>query len=226
MLSGFVAGESAIRKYPEGDTVLKKLSKSGLFFLRWRAFSSYKKDLNHLRNIFGICLLIFGSLLLLIGPSKEPSLFNAIPGIFLILWMTMQFGTNFKKSVLEQLSMVGILVIGPWLILGLDYVTDFQFNQLRLIASPLNVFGILEFNDYQIAFVLSLLMGACGLFMAVFSIILFSMVPLFFLFIISTLSVLSRGALKINPKIAYYMAIIYCFIIGPALITLEGKGII
>ena len=226
ILSGFVAGESSIRKYPEGSMALEKLSKSGLFFLHWRAFASYKQDLKHLRNIFGICLLIFGSMLVLIGPSKEPSLFNAIPGIFLILWLTMQFGTNFKKSVSEQLSMVGIMVIGPWLILGLDYMTDFQFNQLRLIASPLKVFGLLELGNYQLALALSLLFAACGLIMAIFSILVFSIVPLFFLFVISTMSILSRKALALNPKTAYNVAIAYCFILGPILIALESKGVI
>lgn len=226
MLSGIVAGESAIRKYPEGDIALEKLSKSGLFFLHWRAYSDYKKDLKYLRNIFGICLLIFGALFFILGPSQEPSLFNAIPGVFLILWLTMQFGTEFKKSVGEQLSIAGLLVIGPWLILGMDYLTDFQFNQLKAMAIPFQGFGLLELNNYQIALVLSVVGGICGLFMAVFSIVVFSMVPLFFLFLIALLSILSRSALKVKPKVAYYVAITYCFIIGPALVALESKGII
>lgn len=226
MLAGFVAGESAIRKYPEGNVALETLSKSGLFFLKWRAYASYKQDLTHLRNIFGICLLIFGAMLLMFGPSKEPSLLDAIPGIFLILWLTMQFGTNFKKSVSEQFSMVGILVIGPWLILGLDYLTEFQFNQLRLMASPLEILGFLELSNYELAIALSVLLGACGLFMAIFSILVFSIVPLFFLFVISTMSLISRRALEVKPKTAYNFAISYCFVIGPILIGLESKGVI
>ena len=226
MFSGLVAGESSIRKYPEGAQALNKLSKSGLFFLRWRAYSCYKKDLKHLRNIFGICLLIFGGLLILLEPTKEPSLFNAIPGMFLILWLTMQFGTDFKKSVGEQLYFAGLLIIAPWLMLGADYLTDFQFNQLRFMASPFKVFGLLELGTYQIAFVLSILGGAIGLFMALFTIVFFSMVPLFFLFLITLLSIFSRRALKVPPKTAYNIAISYCFIIGPILIALESRGII
>jgi len=226
ILSGLVAGEAAIRKYPEGQEALDKLSRSGLFFLQWRAYADYKKDLKYLRNIFGVMALIFGAMLLLMGPSKEPTLFNALPGLFMILWLTMQFGTNFKKSVKEQLSIVGLLVIGPWLILGMDYMTDFQFNQFRLMASPFNALGIQDLATYQVAIVLSLFGGVAGIFMALFSIVIFSMVPLFFLFLMVLLSVASRRALKINPKRAYYSAIAYCYVIGPALVALDAKGII
>lgn len=226
ILSGLVAGESAIRKYPEGQEALDKLSHSGLFFLQWRAYADYKKDLKYLRNIFGIMALIFVALFFIVGPSQEPTLFNALPGLFIILWLTMQFGTNFKKSVKEQLSIVGLLVIGPWLILGMDYMTNFQFNLLRLMASSFNGLGIQRLPTYQVAFVLSLLGGVAGVFMAIFSIIVFSIVPLFFLFLIVLLSSSSNIALNINPKKAYYIAIVYCFIVGPALMAIESKGII
>lgn len=226
ILSGLVAGESAIRKYPEGQEVLDKLSRSGLFFLQWRAYADYKKDLKYLRNIFGIMALIFVALFFLVGPSQEPTLFNALPGLFIILWLTMQFGTNFKKSVKEQLSIVGLLVIGPWLILGMDYMTNFQFNLLRLMASSFNGLGIQSLSTYQVAIVLSLLGGVAGVFMAIFSIIVFSIVPLFFLFLIVLLSFSSNIALNINPKKSYYIAIVYCFIVGPALMAIESKGII
>lgn len=226
MISGLVAGESAIRKYPEGQEALDKLSRSGLFFLQWRAYADYKNDLKHLRNIFGITALIFGALLFLLGPTKEPSLFNALPGLFMILWLTMQFGTNFKKSVKEQLSIAALFVIGPWLILGMDYMTDFQFNQLRVMASPFNAFGIQGLATYQMAIILSVVGGITGVFMAMFSIVVFSMVPLFFLFLMVLLSAVSRGLLSINPRKAYYMAITYCYAMGPVLVALKSKGII
>lgn len=226
ILSGLVAGESAIRKYPEGQEALNKLSHSGLFFLQWRAYADYKKDLKYLRNIFGIMALIFGTLFLLLGSSKEPTLFNAIPGLFIVLWLTMQFGTDFKKSIKEQLSIVGLLVIGPWLVLAIDYMTNFQFDHLRLMASPFNAFGIQSLATYQIAIVLSLLGGVAGFFMAIFSIIVFSMVPLFFLFLIVLLSIASKWALNIKPRKAYYIAIVYCYIVGPVLMALESKGFI
>lgn len=226
ILSGLVAGESAIRKYPEGQEALDKLSRSGLFFLQWRAYADYKKDLKYLRNIFGFMALIFGALFFILGPTNKSPLFNILPGLFITLWLTMQFGTDFKKSVKEQFSIAGLLMIGPWLIFGMDYLTNFQFNQLRLIASPFNTLGIQSLATYQIAIVLSLLGGVAGIFMAIFSIVVFSMIPLFFLFLMALLSVISKAALKANPRKIYYIAIMYCFVVGPALMALESKGIL
>lgn len=57
--TGIVAGEAAIRKTPEGVATLEKLSKAGLFFLQWRAFSSYKQELVGLQRMFGIVAIIF-----------------------------------------------------------------------------------------------------------------------------------------------------------------------
>lgn len=226
IIFGIVAGESTIRQTPEGGKTIDVLSKSGLFFLKWRAFSDYKKELAGLQKVFGITAIIFTVLLFSIGPSNPPSLFNALPGLFLVLWLTMQFGTNFKKSVKEQASIAGLMIIGPWLILGMDYITDFQFNQLRLMASPFKSFGLLELETYKIAIALSLIGGFFGLVMAAFSIVIFSMVPLFFLFLIVVSSKASSAALQVSPKAAKNFSFLYCFLIGPVLIALESKGII
>lgn len=226
IIFGIVAGESTIRQTSEGGKTIDVLSKSGLFFLRWRAFSDYKKELTGLQKIFGITAIIFTVLLFSIRPSNPPSLFNVLPGLFLVLWLTMQFGTNFKKSVKEQASMAGLMVIGPWLILGMDYITEFQFNQLRLMASPFKPFGLLELETYQIAIALSLVGGFCGLVMAVFFIVIFSIVPLFFLFLIVLSSKVSSAALQVSPKTAKNLSLLYCFFIGPVLIALESKRVI
>jgi hypothetical protein len=223
---GLVAGESTIRQTPEGEKSLDALSKGGLFFLCWRAHSNYKQELVGLRNIFGITALVFTILLFSIGPTNPPSLFNAMPGLFLVLWLTMQFGTNFKKSVKEQLSIAGLFIIGPWLILGMDYLTGFQYNQLRLMALPFNSFEIQSLETYQIAIVLSAIGGITWLIMAVFSVIFFSIVPLFFLFLIVFLSALSKATLKTSPKTAKNLSLLYCFLIGPLLMALESKGVI
>lgn len=224
IISGLVAGEQAIRQTPEGDKTLDVLSDAGLFFLKWRAYSDYKKDLEGLRNIFGSTGLILGGLLYLAGPTDSNSLFNALPALFLVLWFSMQFGTNFKKSVGEQLSFAGLFVIGPWLILGMDFILGYQPSQLRLMASPFSSFGIQDLEIYHIAIFLSLIGGAVGLFMAMSTIVIFSIVPLFFLFLMASLSTFSKSALNIEPRVAKNIALLYCFVVGPILMTLESKG--
>lgn len=226
ILSGLVAGESSIRQTQEGRKSLETLSNAGLFFLRWRAYADYKEDLKALRNIFGITALIFIALFYVMGRAESGSFFNALPGLFIVLWLVMQFGTDFRKSVKEQFSIAGLLIIGPWLLLGMDALTDFQFQQLRLMAMPFDMFGIQQLEAYQIALVLSLVGGLIGLIMAIFSIVVFSMVPLFFLFLMVLLSLASRFALKVPPKTARNLALFYCFVIGPILMALESKGVI
>lgn len=226
MISGLAAGQANIRETPQGAKSLDTLSNAGLFFLRWRAYADYKKELIGLRNIFGISTVIFALLLFIIEPIEPGSLFRALPGLFLILWLTMQFGTDFKKSIKEQFFIVGIMAISPWLMLGLDYLTVPQFNQLRAIVSPFNFLGIQEFENYQIAMIISVLGALSGLLIAIFSILVFSMVPLFFLFLTVMLAVLSKSALKISPLTAKNIALLYCYVIGPILMALETIGVI
>lgn len=226
ILTALVAGESSIRQTPEGEKTLDKLSKAGLFFLKWRAYADYKSDLTALRNIFGITALVFIGLYYVIGPMESGSFFSTLPGLFIVLWLVMQFGTEFRKSVKEQFSIAGLLLLFPWLLLGMDAFTDYQFQQLRHMASPFNIFGIQGLDTYQIAIVLSALGGIMGVIMAIFTIIVFSMVPLFFLFLMALLSFASRSALRIQPKTARNLAMLYCFIIGPILMAMESKGVI
>jgi len=226
IFSGLVAGESSIRQTEEGRKSLETLSSAGLFFLRWRAYADYKEDLRALRNIFGITAFIFVVLFFLMGRAESGSLFNTLPGLFIILWLVMQFGTDFRKGVKEQFLIAGLLIIAPWFLLGMDALGAVQFKQLRLMAMPFNIFGVQQLEDYQIALVLSLVGGIIGLVMAIFSLIMFSMVPLFFLFLMVLLSFTSRSALKVQPKTARNLALLYCFILGPVLMALESKGVI
>jgi len=226
MLSAVVFGESAIRKYPEGQIVLDKLSKAGLFFLHWRAYADYKSELKQLRNIFGAIAIVFTVIFVINGQSKEPTLLSAMPGIFIILWATMHFGINIKRSLSEQFSMAALLFLAPWIFLLVDYADILPFDHLPMLASPFKIFGILDLENYQIALTLSLIGGLGGVVMAILSSILFSIVPLMFLFLVVSLSVISKALLNISPQKAYYASIIYCIVIGPALILAESKGLL
>ncbi|MDD5335352.1 MAG: hypothetical protein PHS32_16590 [Rhodoferax sp.] len=141
IVTGIVAGEAAIRKTPEGAATLQTLSKAGFFFLRWRAYADYKKELLGLQRLFGIAAIIFSVMFFGLGKTVAGTPFAILPGLFIFLWMAVQFGTNFRKSVREQLFMAAIMVIGPWGIYLLDYLTDFQFHQIRLLVRPLAPFG-------------------------------------------------------------------------------------
>ncbi len=67
IISGLVAGVSTIRGTPEGAKSIDILSKGGLFFLKWRAYADYKKELKGVRNTFGILTLVFTAVLYFIG---------------------------------------------------------------------------------------------------------------------------------------------------------------
>ena len=226
IVTGIVAGEAAIRKSSEGRSTLETLSRAGFFFLRWRAFADYKRELVGLQNIFAIAAIIFTAMFFVLGKTVINTPFAILPGLFIFLWMAMKFGTDFRKSVREQLFMAAIMVIGPWAIYLLDYLTDFQFHQIREIVRPLAPFGALQLPDLLITAMLSGIGLVGGLLMAGFAIIVFSIVPLFFLFLMVGSSTISRQALSVSPNAAYNAAALYFFLVGPLLIALENKGVI
>ena len=210
--TGIVAGEAAIRKTPEGVATLEKLSKAGLFSLHWRAFSDYKQELFGLRKMLGIAAIIFSILFFALGKSVTNTPVAVLPGLFIFLWMAMQFGTDFKKSVREQFSMVTMFTIAPWGIFLLDYITDFKFQQIRTLVIPLAPLGIHKLPDLLITAMLSGFGLLGGIITATFAIFFLSMVPLFFLFLMVTSSTVSKRALSVSPRAAY--------------IALENRGVI
>lgn len=228
IITGIVAGEAAIRKTAEGETTLHALSKAGFFFLRWRAYANYKKELLGLRRLFGIAAIIFSSIFYVLGNDVVTGTpLIILPGLFIFLWIAMEFGTDFKTSIRRQFSMVWISVAGSWGIYLLDYLTNFQHNFIQQLARPLAiVFGVAQLSDFQAAAMMSVMGLIGGIVMVVFSIVFFSMVPLFFLFLMSTTSIVSRRALAVSPNAAYNVSGLYFFLIGPLLIALESKGVI
>lgn len=226
IVTGIVAGDAAIRKTPEGASTLQTLSKAGCFFLKWRAFADYKKELFGLQRIFAVAAIIFTVMFFALGKMVINTPLSILPALFMFLWMAMKFGTDFRKSVRDQLFMAAIMVIGPWAIYLLDYLTDFQFHQIRLIVKPLASFGVLQLPDLLITAMLSGIGLVGGLLMACFAIIVFSIIPLFFLFLMAGSSTISRRALRVSPKAAYNCAALYFFLVGPILIALENKGIL
>lgn len=228
IITGIVAGEATIRKTVEGETTLHALSKAGFFFLHWRAYANYKKELLGLRRLFGIAAIIFSSIFYVLGNDVATGTpLITLSGLFIFLWMAMEFGTDFKTSIRKQFSVVWISVVGSWGIYLLDYLTNFQHGFIQQLARPLAiVFGVAQLSDLQAIALISIMGLISGVVMVVFSVVFFSMVPLFFLFLMSTTSILSRRALMVSPNTAYNVSGLYFFLIGPLLIALESKGVI
>ncbi|ERZ01120.1 hypothetical protein [Pseudomonas aeruginosa] len=226
IISSLVCGEAAIRKYPEGAAALDKLSNAGLFFLRWRAYADYKSELKHLRNFFGAIAIIFTIIFFINGQGRgEPTLINALPGLFIILWATMHFGINVKQGIREQLSVAGLLFIAPWIFFIAEYAGVLPPGQLQLMATPFKIFGILNHESYVIALALSLIGVITGVVMALISSLVLSIIPLVVLFLMISTSNFARAMLRVNPKTAYHFSLIYFLLIGPALILAESKGV-
>lgn len=226
IITSIVAGEASIRKTPQGASTLQTLSKAGFFFLQWRAYANYKKELLILQKLFGALAVLFSVMFFVLGTTVTNTSFAILPGVFIFLWMTMQFGTNFKESINNPLSIIAIMVIAPWAFYLLNFFTDFQFQQIRTIAKPLETFVNLQLSDLSLTFFLSLLGLIGGTIMAAFIVLTFSIVPLFILFLIVVSSTISRKLLKTSPTTAYNIAMGYYCLVGPILIALETKGII
>lgn len=222
IVTGIVAGEAAIRKTPEGAATLQTLSKAGFFFLNWRAGADYKKELAGLQRLFGFAAIVFSVIFFLPGKAISDTDFSILPGLFLFLWVAVKFGTDFRKSVREQLLMVALMMICPWYVYIMDHLTDFQFHQIRRLAGPLAPFGILPLPDLLITALLSGFGLAGGLLVAGFSTVIFSVVPLLFMFLMAVTSAISRRALRVSSKTAYNMSLIYFFVAGPVLIAFQS----
>jgi hypothetical protein len=240
IIAGVVAGEASIRKTPEGAATLEKLSKAGLFFLRWRASANYRHELLGLQKFFLIGFFIFGALFFVLGEfAVKTPLLTLTAGTFMFLWMGTQFITERKNSVRGLMFAVGVYAILPWTLFLFDYMTGFQFHfvhffvaqiKFLLIQFPghlISSIGINKFSDLFIIFMLSIFGLFAGMFGAILIILFLPIVPLFFLFLMASSSKISKYALmKVTSQYAYNLAVWYSLLISPTLIALEAKGII
>lgn len=228
IVTGIISGEAAIRKTSEGAVMLNKLAKAGLFFLHFRAYANYKKELFGLQKSFGISAIIFSILYFVLAYTKSNNILTSIlPGLFILFWAAMQIGTNFKKTIMDQFSMIAILALAPWFLYLLDYTTGFNANIIHTFAVPLSLqYDISQYSNLSITLILSGLFFVFGLFTAIFAIIFLSIIPLFFLFLLVSSSKVSKKMLSIPPSKLYNVSTFYFFLIGPLLIGLESKGFI
>jgi len=221
-----IAGESSIRKYPEGAATLETISKAGLSLLKWRASADYRKELKALRNVFGVCALIFTGLFILIGSDSSSKALAAMTIIFSILWMAMFFGSAYRESIKAFLSSAAFFGALPWLMLYVDYFQPYKNDHINEINSIYKLGGIIINSPLEVTIYTSFFMFVAFGIGAIMWILFLSLIASSFLCLIGIASIISRRALVFSPRLAYNLALIYCYIIGPTLIGLESKGII
>ncbi|MGR6780507.1 hypothetical protein [Moritella viscosa] len=227
LLAGIIAGESAIRKTSGGDQALDVLSRSGMFFLKWRAYADYKKELLLLRKASGGSTILFFILYILLQPSTTDNpIVIILFGLSMLVWISLQVGTEFKKSFKDQLKIMTLSMLTPSFLWLLDYASNYQFSLLDNVLPSLNFLGIIVTDHFSKLIIYSGIFGLGGLIIATFNILFFSIIPLFILFILVSTSQLSRALVRIEPSKAYNITLVYYLLLGPILIAFESKGLI
>jgi hypothetical protein len=218
-------GESNIKKTPEGKAVLAKLSSAGLFFLRWRAFADYKKELEFLRKCFGWLSIVLVCAFT-VFPDGAKQVLSVYSIAFMGLWMSIRMGTDVKGQLKEMLTMALLFFCAPFSFLAMDWFHLVPYSTLHAMAAPLRFLVSFQLNDLELAFVLGLLGGVAGIIMAISSVLIFSIVPLLLLFGMVVVSRISRNLLRWDQNKARNFVAVYVLVIGPALILLHSLQII
>lgn len=218
-------GESNIKKTPEGKALLAKLSGAGLFFLKWRAYADYKRELDFLRKCFGWLSVVLVCAFVMVPVEVKP-LLSVYSVAFMGLWVSIKIGTDVKGQLKELLSMAVLMSCTPFLFLIMDWFHFLPYSTLHLVASPLIFFEGLNFNDFELALVLSLIGGGVGVVMTIFSVVMFSVIPLLLLFVMVVVSRVSRALLHWNLDRVRNCVAVYVIFIGPTLFTLHAMKVI
>lgn len=217
-------GESNIKKTPEGKLVLAKLSDAGLFFLKWRAYADYKKELEFLRKCFGWLSIIFVCVFTVVPDSAKP-LLSVYSISFMGLWVSIRIGTDVKGQLRELLSMAALLSCGPFLFLLMDWFHMVPYSLVHTMAAPLKITEMFQLNDFELTLVLSLMGAIIGMFLTVFSVIMFSIIPLLLLFVMVVVSRISRVLLSWNLNRARNCVALYVLVVGPTLLMLHAMKV-
>ena len=177
IISSLLMLEVDIKKHPEGSKILDYLSEAGLFFLHSRTNPDYMKELRGLRKLFGtvvIVLLVFYFAFDLSDSYK----YNATLLIFAFIWLSFRVATNFKKNIVDNLSLCMKLAVFPWIILGLDAISGSQSQLWDFISTPFDILGIQDWQPYKVAILISVVLVIFGIFYTIVSTLTLSFIPL------------------------------------------------
>lgn len=213
-------GESNIRKTEEGQRVLDKLSSAGLFFLQWRAYADRKKELRSLGALAGwitlLSICIFQAV-----PSAAKPMVSCYCISFMALWLSIRIGTDVKAQVSEMLTMGVLFFSLPFILLFIDWLQVLPYSLLESFVAPVPAIKLLGYTGVELALFLAVLGGGSTLLMAIGGIVMFSILPLFILFVMVLMSKLSRDLLGWKTSKARNYVAVYAIVIGPTLAFLH-----
>lgn len=215
-------GETNVKKTEEGRVVLEKLSSAGLFFLRWRAYADHKKELRWMGNLAGWITLLLVCIFLAIPSSAKPVV-SVYCILFMTFWLSIRIGTDVKGQMKEMLTMGAIMFCAPFVLLLLDWLQPSPRSLLDMFVAPIHVITQMGYQGFQLALVLALMGGGTVMVFTLGGILLFSIVPLFILFLMAMISKLSRNLLAWKTSRARNCVALYVLVIGPTLITLHAN---
>lgn len=228
IISGIITGESSIRATPQGRITLDRLKTMGYFFLNWRVKADCHQELRKIGIILGFSSLALVFFLAIFGVTFENEWLRQTPGILLVLGISISiFQKGIKGNLKEMWLFVLLFSVTPLGIYILDNYSGYQFNFYQHFAQSLAyMLGVPSVSMVWVVIIITIISIVVGIVGFIFSTIVLSIIPLFLLFIIVLTSTLSQKILKSDPTRTYYLASIYCFLIGPILVALESKGII
>ncbi|MBX8486161.1 hypothetical protein [Pseudomonas cichorii] len=218
-------GEGNLRKTPEGEKLLARLSAMGLFFLNWRAYADYKKEMKFLCRAMGWLAIASVVVFYLLPVSARPVV-SVYCVSFMGLWLSMRVGVDVKGQLMDMLGWAALFFCLPLLLLFADYLHAAPFSLLHAMASPIRLITEQGLMDYQVALILAALGGVVGLSMALMNMILFSIIPLLLLFLMVFFSKISRFLLGRSVNTARNLVAFYVLVMGPTLIVMHALQVI
>ena len=223
IVTGIVAAEGAVRKYPEGAIALDTAASLGLRVLLKAADPRFRTILRSLRTTSTVASLAFAGVAWMIpNPSATDnlgwlSIFCACVAVSLHLHI------DLKRTLVDYVSIAIHFVAIPWLLLLVDALTFFQ-NDLLMKTSAF--FGLGGLRLYEQTALLSTFGLGVGLLIALSSFLLLSWIPALTLLLVSIVTIAAKACLRVPRKIGYYFAVLYALVLGPILLYWRGEGLL
>lgn len=218
-------GEGNLKKTPEGEKFLARVSWAGLFFLKWRACADYKGELRGLGRAVGWLALASVAVFYIMPDSAKP-IISVYSVSFMGLWLSLRFGSDVKRQFLDMLGLAAFCFCTPLILWLTDCLHVVPGSMLHTAASPFRMFIGDGLADYQLALMLAAIGGLAGLLMAIGNAVFFSIIPLVLLLLMIITSCASRFFLGWTKNKARNWVSVYVILIGPGLIMLHALKLI
>lgn len=203
----FYLAQDQISKTESGKRFIEVLRTGTVTFFQWRANSEIREDLKRLSKFFGLITIVGIVLFLLIhnvGIQIYP-IFVIVLLFSALLWISLSWGTNTKKEILDWIRTSMWIVLSPWIAFLCDS-TKLVDNMLILpqFGEILSVWGVNVSGSMQIAFALFVLLVIVYSLMTVFWLLMNTIIVGLFISILwisvrlSRIVIYTKTDLKIN----------------------------